>query len=116
MVGSRSPLDLYLDTPRIMHRRIPLKTAEIPLLRNKREAIALRVQEGRTYKTVDEVRAEAGLKPPGKEGLGHLILNREHCAGIRPKNGGGGGASLRGTQVSIDQRSWLVRPPATSAR
>jgi hypothetical protein len=79
-----------------MHRRIPLKTAEIPLLRNKREAIALRVQEGRTYKTVDEVRAEAGLKPPGKEGLGHLILNREHCAGVKAEKRRGRRGKFKG--------------------
>lgn len=54
-------------------------------LRDEKEAIALRVQEGRTYKSIDEVRAEAGLEPLGEKGLGHLILNREHCAGVRAK-------------------------------
>jgi hypothetical protein len=56
----------------------PLETAKnikIPALRDRREAIALRVREGRTYKQIDEVRAEAGLPLLGKERGGHLVLH-----------------------------------------
>ena len=59
-----------------------LKTAEIPPLRGRREAITLRLQEG-AYKSIDEIRAETGLEPLGREGLGHLVLNPEYCKGTQ---------------------------------
>jgi hypothetical protein len=62
---------------------MPLKTVIIPPLRNKREAIALRVQEGRIYKSIDEIRASAGLPPMGKERLGDLVLNPSYFKGTQ---------------------------------
>jgi len=45
--------------------------------KDEKEIIELRTKEVGAYKTVDEVRDEAGLKPLGPEAGGDLILNQQ---------------------------------------
>lgn len=69
--------------------------------KDEKEIINLRKEEVASYKTLDEIRAEAGLPPRGKENGGDLILNPQYLQYLQQKSmagmmGGGGEAEEQG--------------------
>lgn len=71
--------------------------------KDEKEIIDLRKTEVSAYKKIDEVRAEAGLDPLGKEGGGDLILNPQYLQWLQQQamekmQAAGGGEGGEGDQ------------------